>query len=75
MSHNVARVCGNFFEICVGPTNHPTYLSLDASLPKHKNTCFDWAMRETLFDFVGFSKTGSDTTIEPNFDEMTASGI
>ena len=28
-----------------------------------------------LFDFVRFSKTGSDTTIEPNFDEMTASDI
>ena len=32
-------------------------------------------MRETLFDFVGFSKTGSDTTIEPNFDERTASDL
>ena len=40
-----------------------------------KNRCSDWAMRETLFDYVGFSKTGSDTTIDANFDEMTASGI
>ena len=40
-----------------------------------KNRCSDWVMRETLFDFVGFIKTGSDTTIEPNFDERTASGI
>ena len=32
-------------------------------------------MRDTLFDFVRFSKTGSDTTVEPNFDERTASGV
>ena len=25
--------------------------------------------------YVGFSKTGSDTIIEPNYDVMTASGI
>ena len=28
-----------------------------------------------MFDFVRFSKTDSDTTIEPNFDERIASGI
>ena len=32
-------------------------------------------MRETLYDFVRFSKSGSDTTVEPNFDERTVSGI
>ena len=26
-------------------------------------------------NYVGFSKTGSDTTIEPNFDEKTASDL
>ena len=40
-----------------------------------QNRGYDWPMRETLFDFVGFSKIGSDTTIEPNFYERTASGI
>ena len=38
-----------------------------------KNRCSDWAMQETLFDFLWFSKTDSDTTIEPNFDEMDGS--
>ena len=32
-------------------------------------------MRETFYDFVRFSKSGSDTTVEPNFDERTVSGI
>ena len=35
---------------------------------------YSWAasyMRQPIY--VGFSKTGSDTTIEPNFDERTAS--
>ena len=41
----------------------------------NQNRYSDWAMQDTLFDFVGFSKTGFDTTIELNFDERIASGI
>ena len=40
-----------------------------------KNRWSDGAMREILYDFVRFSKSGSDTTVEPNFDERTVSGI
>ena len=32
-------------------------------------------MRMTYFDFLEFMKTGSETTIEPNFDERTASDL
>ena len=40
MSYDVSRrrVCvGTFLKVVLRPTIHPTYLSLDASLPKHKN--------------------------------------
>ena len=38
----------------------------------NQNRYSDWAMQDTLFDFLEFIKTGSDNTIEPNFDERTA---
>ena len=40
-----------------------------------KNRCSDWGMQERFFNFVRFSKTGSDTTSEPNFDEKTDSDL
>ena len=39
------------------------------------NRCSDWAMRDTLFDFVGLIKAAIDSTIKLNFNERTVSDI
>ena len=50
---------------CLGHTTcgNPTIMD--------KNMCSNWAMRDTLFDFVGLIKAAFDSTIKLNFNKKT----
>ena len=37
--------------------------------------CSNWAIKEMSFDYVVFSKAGSETTIDTKFDKRTVSYI